>query len=86
MQTPLEAYGPDTIALMGRVFDTATAALKSAGISVPDALKSVMAHRILRAIAKGERDIDRLMQHAIEAADASRSPAQRRRPSPTRVA
>ena len=86
MQTPRESYDSETVALMGCVFDAASAALKSAGISVPDALKSVMAQRILRAIAKGERDIERLAQHAIEAADGSRLSGASRQRSPTRVA
>jgi hypothetical protein len=86
MQTPRESYDPESVALIGRAFDAATAALKTAAIPVPDALMSVMAHRILRAIAKGERDIDRLMQHAIEAADASRLSGASRQRSPTRGA
>jgi hypothetical protein len=34
MQTPRESYDPETVALMGRVFDAATATLKSAGFPV----------------------------------------------------
>jgi hypothetical protein len=68
------------------VYDSAIEDLKSAGIPFEETAKSEMANRILAAITDGERDSNRLMQYALEAINASRSPAPGRDPSPTRSA
>jgi predicted RNase H-like nuclease len=86
MSIPSGSYDPETVALMGRVYDAATEDLKSAGIPLDEAVKAVMANRILKALSDGERDIDRLVQHAIEAVDASGFSAPSREPTRTRSA
>jgi hypothetical protein len=72
-----EPYDPETVALMGRVYDSALKALETAGIPFPEAIKPVMARRILGAVAAGEREVDRLMQHALEAINSYPAPAPR---------
>jgi hypothetical protein len=72
---PNESYDFATVALMGRVFDTAIEALTSAGITFDETIKSVMARWILSAIANGERHFDFLVQLALDAINSQRPPA-----------
>ena len=75
MITPNESFDPSTVALMGRAYDSAVNDLKRAGIRVEDTAKFVMANRILGAVSSGELNINRLMQYALAAINAPRSPA-----------
>jgi hypothetical protein len=61
-----QSFDPDTVALMGRIFDSAIEDIKRAGISFDEPAESAMAKRILRATSNGERDSGRLMRSALD--------------------
>jgi hypothetical protein len=61
-----QSFDPDTVALMGRIFDSAIEDVKRAGIPFDETAESAMAKRILRATSNGERDSGRLMQCALD--------------------
>jgi hypothetical protein len=56
-------FDPDTVALLRTILDHAWADLPSAQRAVTS--RSILAERILRAAARGERDPDRLRAHAL---------------------
>jgi hypothetical protein len=70
---PARTYDPETVGLLKRVFDEAWRDIL--GIIVappldPDAMRSVLAKRIMAAVNSGERDPKRLKLIAIDAIDA----------------
>jgi hypothetical protein len=56
-------FDPDTIALLRTTLDHAWASLEPGQQVVTS--RSILAERILRAAARGERDPDRLRAHAL---------------------
>jgi hypothetical protein len=56
-------FDPDTIALLRTTLDHAWASLPPGQQAVTS--RSILAERILRAAARGERDPDRLRAHAL---------------------
>jgi hypothetical protein len=68
------SFDPETVALMGQVYDSTIEYLKKAGTPFDEAAKSALATRILEAISNRERDINRLAQIALEATVTARAP------------
>jgi hypothetical protein len=67
---PTDAYDPETLALMTKAFDAAWEEVGFAlarGDSDPNAIRSLMAIRIMAAVRDGERDPERLKELALEA-------------------
>jgi hypothetical protein len=74
MQLPPQSFDPDTVAMMGRVCDSAWNEagrwLSFAPMGDASGLRETMALRIMAAVAHGERDPLRLRLIALEALDA----------------
>jgi hypothetical protein len=64
----IEDYDSQTVALMGHAYDSAINDLNHADVSVTDSIKATIALRILELVDNGERDPNRLLQSAMEAA------------------
>ena len=73
-QNSSRSFDPETVALMGRIYDSTMEYLKKAGIPLNDSAKAAMATRILDAIGHQERDINRLAQIALDPITHSPSP------------
>jgi hypothetical protein len=63
------AYDSQTMAMMGRAYDSAINDLKHCDVSVTEMVKSAIAARILALVDAGERDPNQLLQCALEAAN-----------------
>jgi len=63
MRSPYKAFDPETLSMLKRVFDQAITALPP-GQQTPER-KSLMASRLLRLAAGGERDPVRLRTAAL---------------------
>ncbi len=62
---PDNSFDPETIALLGSVYDEAIAELHDRGD--PEVVREVIAKRIIHLAAKGERDPIRLQRGALAA-------------------
>ena len=77
MSTPMTtpgAYDPETLTLIGLVFDSAWNELTSKGLAAdPVGLSKTVSRRIMGAVLVGVRDVDRLTQLALDAVDHHRA-------------
>jgi 2C-methyl-D-erythritol 2,4-cyclodiphosphate synthase len=60
---PTDSFDPETLAILGTVYDRAVASLN--GHSQSDAVRSTVADRIMTAASRGERDVDLLYKAAL---------------------
>jgi hypothetical protein len=64
----IDDYDSQTVALMGHAYDSAINDLNHSDVSVTDSIKATIALRILELVDGGERDPNRLLQSAMDAA------------------
>jgi hypothetical protein len=67
---PSDSFGPEALEVLGKAFDMAIAALHDSG--QPDAVREVIAKRIIKAAQKGERDPAKLCAIALAAFDSDK--------------
>ena len=72
MQLPAASFDSETVTLMGRVCDDAWRKVQSEFAMPSDVsdVRSMLALRILTAVANGERDPERLKTLALQTLDA----------------
>lgn len=70
MEFPAASYDPELLSLMSRAYDDACSddAVKNSA-APPDAARTMMALRIMTAVAAGERSTDRLRLLALQSID-----------------
>ena len=67
---PNDSFGPEVLAALGKAYDMAIEALHDSGQL--DAVREVVARRIIRAAKKGEHDPARLCTLALAAFNSSK--------------
>jgi hypothetical protein len=63
------AYSSETMALMGRAYDSAINDLKHSDVAITERVKAAIAVRIFAVAGDGERDPNQLLKCALEAAN-----------------
>ena len=65
-----DSFGPEAIETLSKAYDMAVAALRDVG--QPEAVREVIAKRIIKAAQKGERDAAKLCAAALSALNSDK--------------